>query len=252
MVGPSTLGPAGVVALAPQTPGTPRGIRYAALALSTAAVVLSGCGGAAASTEITTTAPGDSPRTVRYMAQPPDPAQARGLLAALPIRVEDNGAHYDRDDWGDWRTRAGCDTREQVLIRDGQDVTTGANCTITGGRWTSTYDGISHTDPADLEIDHRVPVREAQRSGARGWTREQRAEFYNDLANLTPITASVNSSRSDDDAGRWRPPDPGAWCGFATAYIATKHAYALHIDGAERDGLTAMLNACPADQGGAR
>jgi hypothetical protein len=91
---------------------------------------------------------------------------ARELLAALPVRVEDTGAHYDRDDWGDWTTRKGCTTREQILIRDGHNVTAGAGCQITTGRWDSPYDGQTTTTTRAVQIDHRVPPAEAVRHGA--------------------------------------------------------------------------------------
>lgn len=177
---------------------------------------------------------------------PADPTRAWELLAALPVRVEDTGAHYDRDQWGGWRTREGCSTRERVLIRDGHDVTTGEDCAVTGGRWRSVYDGQSVPTADGIEIDHRVAPAEATRSGARGWTREQRVRFFNDPANLLAVSAHINGSKSDDDPARWRPPHRDAWCGYAAAYVATKHTYRLAVDADEHAGLVALLNTCPA------
>lgn len=173
---------------------------------------------------------------------------ARAQLAALTVRVEDTGAHYNRGDWGGWTTSRGCTTREAVLIRDGQNVRTGAGCRVTAGRWVSTYDDTTITDPGAVQIDHRVPVKEAQRSGARSWTREQRARFYNDPNNLAAVSAHANTSKGDRDPGRWRPPARESWCGYATAYVAIKSTYRLTVDDRERAGLTAMLATC----GGAR
>ncbi|MFC5238047.1 HNH endonuclease family protein [Pseudonocardia zijingensis] len=174
----------------------------------------------------------------------PTVGRARELLAAIPVRVEDTGAHYDRDEWGDWTSSYGCDTRETVLIRDGHHVRTGSGCRVLSGTWPSPYDGATLTAPRRVDIDHRVPAAEAQRSGARNWTRAQRAAFFNDPTNLAAVSASANRSKGDDDPGRWRPPRRDAWCDYATAYITTKHSYRLHVDPAEHAALTAMLGTC--------
>ena len=197
-------------------------------------------GSPAAVADLAAARPGAAPATE------PDVARARELLAALPVRVEDTGAHYDRDQWGDWTTGVGgCDTREIVLIRDGRDVERGPGCRVMGGIWISPYDGAHTTTPSRVQIDHRVPLAEAQRSGARHWSRAQRVAFYNDPANLVAVSARANTSKGDQDPGQWRPTRRDAWCGYAAAYITTKHTWRLHIDPAEHAGLVAMLNTCP-------
>ncbi len=179
--------------------------------------------------------------------------QSRALLDTLPVRTEDTGAHYRRADWGGWtRTSAGrCDTRARVLLRDAApgSIRRGSGCRIAAGVWVSSYDRARIADPRGVQIDHRVPVREAQRSGARGWTPPQRAKFYNDPANLLAVSAHANTSKGADDPGSWRPPNRAAWCRYAGDYITTKHTYRLTVDPAERAGLVAMLNTCA---GGAR
>lgn len=176
---------------------------------------------------------------------------ARAQLAALTVQVEDTGAHYNRDEWGNWTTTRGCTTRETVLRRDGHNVRTTGDCRVTAGQWASTYDNATLTSPTAVQIDHRVPVKEANRSGARTWTRQQRERFYNDPANLVAVSGRSNTSKGDRDPGTWRPPARDSWCGYATAYIATKATYRLTVDDRERDGLISMLNTC-ATAGGAR
>jgi hypothetical protein len=80
--------------------------------------------------------------------------------------------------------------------------------------WTSPYDGARLRDPQGVQIDHRVPLAEAARSGAAGWTRSQRERFFNDPGN------------------------------YATVYTATKATYGLSVDPAECEALTAMLATC--------
>jgi Protein of unknown function (DUF1524) len=176
----------------------------------------------------------------------PGSSDAGRALAALTVRPEDTGAHYRRADWGDWSTHPGsCSTRAIVLQRHATSVTTGPGCRITSGRWVSPYDQAVLTDPARLDIDHRVPLAEAARSGTRDWDRAQRARFANDLDNLVAVSATANRSKGDSDPGRWRPSNRDTWCGYAAGYIATKTRYQLTIDPREHDGLTTMLTACP-------
>jgi hypothetical protein len=226
--------------------------RALALALTAAALTLTGC-----HTHPSTAAPATTPSAIAPSTDPrpadaPADGEARALLDTLPVRVEDTGAHYRRADWGDWAHPAhgGCDTRARILIRDAQPDTMrrGAGCRITAGTWTSSYDGVRVTDPTGVQIDHRVPLREAARSGARGWSATRRAHFYNDTTNLIAVSARSNEGKGDSDPGRWRPPNHAAWCAYATAYITTKYTYGLTVDPAERAALAAMLATCPAGQ----
>lgn len=170
-------------------------------------------------------------------------------LAAVAVRVEDTGAHYDRDAWGDWTSRDGCDTREQILIAQGRGVQRGKGCTPVCPEsgpacWTSPYDGVTARERADLQIDHRVPVKEAMRSGARTWSAAQRSRFYTDPANLVAASVHSNTSKGDRDPGVWRPTNRTSWCDYATAYTATKRTYGLSVDQREHDALVSMLGTC--------
>lgn len=170
-----------------------------------------------------------------------------GPMLSLTVRPEDTGAHYNRDEWGGWTPRGGgCDTRETVLRRAGLNIQLGPNCRVTSGTWISAYDGIELHTPAQVQIDHIVPVREAARSGARTWTRKRRAEFYNDLANLIAVSAASNTAKGDRDPARWLPPKTQARCDYAQIYIATKARYGLTVDQAEHDALAHVLDTnCP-------
>lgn len=164
-------------------------------------------------------------------------------LDALTVRVEDTGAHYDREAWGDWTVEGGCDTRERVLKTQGRDVRTGAGCKITAGTWVSSYDGVTVTRAGDLDIDHIVPVKEANRSGARNWDAARRSAFYNDTDNLVAVTARSNRSKGDDDPAKYLPAHDR--CGYATRYVAVKVEYRLSVDQAEHDALETVLRHCP-------
>jgi hypothetical protein len=167
------------------------------------------------------------------------------LLGQLTVAVEDTGAHYDRAAWGDWIGQGkSCDTRAIVLQHQGSEVQSGASCKIASGKWTSAYDGVVVTNARDLDIDHIVPVKEANRSGARNWSTEQRAKFYNDSENLIAVSASSNRSKGDSDPAKWRPQSRAYWCDYATSYAGTKIRYHLTVDQDEKAALQQMLGTC--------
>jgi len=97
-------------------------------------------------------------------ALPPTPHSAkhdRAALQKLTVAVPGSLAGYGRPKFGSgWTTTAGCDSREQVLKRDGKQVTTGMGCRITSGRWRSVYDAKVIRSASKLDIDHIVPLAE--------------------------------------------------------------------------------------------
>jgi hypothetical protein len=183
----------------------------------------------------------------RQSAHTPEAAPAGApadLLAQLTVAVEDTGAHYNRADWGDWVGQGNsCDTRALVLQHQGASVDSRAGCKVAGGLWTSPYDGVVVTNPRELDIDHIVPVKEANRSGARNWSPELRATFYNDSANLVAVSASSNRAKGDSDPAHWRPVRT-YWCVYATSYAGVKVHYHLAVDLDEKAALSQMLGTC--------
>lgn len=175
-----------------------------------------------------------------------------GPLAALPIVPEDTGAHYDRDDWPHWREQGeGCDTRQLVLRQQGHAVRVGADCTVLAGEWVSAYDGVTVTDPTELDVDHVVPLAEVARSGRivdghrvgpRTWSRDQRTAYANDVDGLVAVTTSSNRSKGDDDPGRWLPDHDR--CHYVSWWIEVKTRYRLSVDQPEHDALATVLTAC--------
>jgi hypothetical protein len=144
----------------------------------------------------------------------------------------------------------GCDARADVLIDESltpAQVDRTGTCAVVAGDWRSRYDGIGVSDPAELDIDHLVPLGEAWRSGGREWNSEQRTAYANDVDHpdqLVAVTAGSNRSKGDQDPANWRPTDRSAWCWYATAWIDVKHRWALSVDTFERDALAQMLATC--------
>src|SRR4029079_9681282 len=85
----------------------------------------------------------------------PSASTAMSRLNALTVAAESHGSTYNRDLFPHWITITGsCNTREQVLKRDGSGVAVDSGCYPTSGSWYSPYDGATWTNPSDIDIDH--------------------------------------------------------------------------------------------------
>jgi hypothetical protein len=175
------------------------------------------------------------------------PGTAAAVLASLVVAGESGGT-YDRTDfltaWLD-ADHDGCDTRREVLIAESRvPVTRTGTCTVTAGEWLSYVDGAVWTNPADVDIDHTVPLKEAFQSGAAAWTAARRSAFANDLGydgSLNAITDNVNASKSDRDPAEWLPSGAAARCEYAVRYVTVKARWSLAVDPGERAALANVL-----------
>ncbi|KAI1764609.1 hypothetical protein GGR53DRAFT_305624 [Hypoxylon sp. FL1150] len=177
----------------------------------------------------------------------PSASSAKSQLTSLTVASSADTTTYDRDLFPTWDTITGtCNTREYVLKRDGTNVVVGSDCYPTSGTWTSPYDGGVWTAPADVDIDHMVPLKNAWISGASKWTTAKRERFANDVTRpqLWAVTDNVNSSKGDKSPDSWKPPLASFYCTYASAYVAVKSYWALTITSAEKTALTSMLNTC--------
>ncbi|SDH08634.1 HNH endonuclease family protein [Nonomuraea jiangxiensis] len=176
----------------------------------------------------------------------PSAATATSRLAALPVAAESHGSTYDRDLFPHWSTVSGsCNTREEVLKRDGTNVVTNSSCAAVSGSWFSPYDGATWTAASDVDIDHMVPLAEAWASGAWSWTTARRQQFANDLGGpqLWAVTDNVNQSKSDQDPAEWQPRSAER-CRYARAWIQVKWYWGLSADSTEKAALSSMLASC--------
>jgi hypothetical protein len=177
----------------------------------------------------------------------PSKATAQAALNALTVAAQGSTSGYSRDLFPHWITISGsCDTRETVLQRDGSSVTTNSSCTATSGSWFSRYDGATWSAASDVDIDHVVPLAEAWRSGASGWTTSRRQSFANDLTRpqLIAVTDNVNQSKGDQDPSTWQPSRTAYRCTYAKMWIASKSFWGLRLQSSEKSALQTMLNTC--------
>ncbi|MFF4757272.1 HNH endonuclease family protein [Streptomyces sp. NPDC001292] len=188
----------------------------------------------------------NGPAASAALPTPVSAATARSYLASLTVSTE-NRTGYDRTLFPHWITISGkCDTRETVLMRDGSNVVTDANCASISGSWYSTYDGVTLTDSSSLDIDHVVPLAEAWDSGAGKWTTAQRQAFANDLTRpqLIAVSASSNRSKGDKDPAEWMPTQTSYRCTYVRAWVQVKYYYNLSVDTAEKSALQNYLAVC--------
>ncbi|WP_331461171.1 HNH endonuclease family protein [Micromonospora tarapacensis] len=177
----------------------------------------------------------------------PSYSTAVSRLNSLSVAAESHQSSYSRDLFPHWITITGaCNTREQVLKRDGSNVVVNSSCYPTSGSWYSPYDGVTRTNPADISVDHVVPLAEAWRSGAWAWSTSRRRTYANDLGGpeLWAVTGSVNSSKGDRDPAAWKPPRTAFHCTYARAWIQVKWYYGMSVNSAEKSALGTMLNSC--------
>ena len=156
---------------------------------------------------------------------------------------------YNRADWPQWIDEDGdCqDTRQEVLIQESLVAPTldARGCRVVAGRWRDEYTGVVYADPAGLEIDHRVPLVNAHRSGGWAWDRSRKRDYANDLidpAHLVAVGAATNRSKGDRGPEAWRPPLRERWCHYATAWRDIKQRWDLATSADEERAVREM---CP-------
>jgi len=190
-----------------------------------------------------------APTTTTTAAVPVAGSSVLEQLAAIRI-VPEYTVGYDRDLFPHWKDLDGdgCDTRREVLIRDSQTkVVVGSSCTVSSGTWYSPYDGVTWTNPSDVDIDHVVALNEAWQSGAYAWSPAQRTNYANDLTDdrtLLAVTDSVNQSKSDKDPTEWLPPLASYRCTYLANWVSVKARWSLSMDEGEHAAVKSALAGC--------
>jgi hypothetical protein len=175
-------------------------------------------------------------------------------LVPLTIASSSHQDTYNRAaDFGGFVAVDGCkNSRAILLIRTSRvpvTFTSSAECTVKTGRWTDPWSGTTTTVAHDLQVDHTVPLANAWRSGAWAWTHEQRIAYANDLADtdhLVAILSSENEAKGDDGPDQWKPPNPAAWCRYATAWDRIDAKWHLSVTPAEWNAIVTMAATCKA------
>ena len=236
------------------------------------AVVATGCGSASgqsgvdrrtSTTRKTTTTPTTSrastTTTTAAIGNVDPPSTSTGPSGAASVAVDRlvvaapalDLAPYRRKAFGngwDYDPASKCNTRERVLIAESLvPATVDDKCHPQRGQWRSAYDGVTTTNPADVEIDHLVPLADVWRAGGAAWPADRREAYANDLTDpntLLAVTTRTNRSKSDSTPDQWLPPDRMEWCTYATAWVEVKARWQLTVTAPEKATLVQVLQGC--------
>jgi Protein of unknown function (DUF1524) len=177
-------------------------------------------------------------------------ATARKELASLKEHTAGSMSGYARDEFGPaWKDvdHNGCDTRNDILARDLDDVKKRNTCVVVSGHLDDPYTGKSITfakaKAFEVQIDHIVPLGLAWKMGASHWSEDKRTELANDRDNLLAVWSRPNEQKSDKGPSEWQP-RKAFQCTYAEKFIAVADEYGLPVTGADHDELDDMLDTC--------
>lgn len=178
------------------------------------------------------------------------------VLNSLAVKGRAPKTGYDREMFGPaWADvdRNGCDTRNDILLRDMQDVIFKPgtkDCVVASGTLLDPFSGTEilfqrgQDTSSAVQIDHVVPLSLAWQTGAQQMSDAQRVEFANDPLNLLAVDGPLNGQKSDSDAASWLPPNKAFRCEYVTLQVQVKAKYGLWVTSPEKDAMTRVLNDC--------
>jgi len=142
----------------------------------------------------------------------------------------------------------GCDTRNDILTRDLDDVRTSNGCKVVDGVLRDEYTGESVPfEPGHaIQIDHRVSLGNAWATGAQQISYDDRVALANDPLNLIAVKGAANQQKSDGDYATWQPKQKSYRCEYVAAQVQVKAKYDLWVTPAEHDAMVTTLNTCGA------
>ncbi|GGP57887.1 lipoprotein [Streptomyces variabilis] len=240
--------------------------RAGGAAAAVAVVLLAGCesipdvdvpasgGSGAPAPDGRAASPLENPDGTRPGLAPVRDAQERAEAAALIDKVATKGrgpkTGYDRDEYGyAWMdtadgvplARNGCDTRNDILQRDGQELRfrSGSDCVVVSLTLADPYTGKTiewrKQKAAEVQIDHVVPLSYSWQMGASRWSEGKRRQLANDPLNLLPVDGSANSAKSDSGPASWLPPSKGIRCAYAVRFAQVAVKYEMPVTKADKE-----------------
>lgn len=247
-------------------------LRHTAPAVTAAVALLAGCeglqdtgspaggGSGAAAPGGHAVSPLDNPDGTGPGLAPVTGEKNRAAAVALIEKVATKGrgpkTGYDRDEFGyAWMdtadgvplARNGCDTRNDLLRRDGRDLRfrSGSDCVVVAMTLADPYTGTTiewrKQRAAEVQIDHVVPLSYGWQMGASRWPEAKRERLANDTLNLIPVEGRANSAKSDSGPAAWLPPNKGVRCAYAVRFAQVALKYEMPVTPADR---RMMLEQC--------
>lgn len=174
-----------------------------------------------------------------------DRAEAWALIEKVATKGRGPRTGYDRDEFGyAWMdsapggipfARNGCDTRNDLLQRDGEDLRfrSGSDCVVMSMRLNDPYTGRTidwtKSRATEVQIDHVMPLSYDWQMGAARWTEGKRQDIANDPLNLMPVDGPTNSSKGDSGPAAWLPPNKQIRCSYAVRFAQVSLKYELPV-----------------------
>ncbi len=184
-----------------------------------------------------------------------DKARARALIQRVATKGRGPKTGYSRAQFGyAWMDSApgvpyahnGCDTRNDVLKRDGTDLRfrDGSDCVLMSLTLDDPYTGkIIHWTKAKattIQIDHVMPLSYDWQMGAAQWTKDKREDIANDPLNLLPVDGPSNEAKSDSGAASWLPPSRVIRCSYSVRIAQVSLKYQLPVTSADKQAMLAQ------------
>lgn len=181
--------------------------------------------------------------------------EALDLLETLDVKGRAPKTGYDRKAqfgpaWEDVDDN-GCDTRNDILLRDLIDITVDDRCRVLTGVLNDPYTGkridfVRGADTsAEVQIDHVVALMDAWQKGAQQMTPAERLGFANDPLNLLAVDGAANQQKGAGDAATWLPKNKAFRCEYVARQIEVKAKWGLWVTTAERVAMQVVLSGCP-------
>jgi hypothetical protein len=185
-----------------------------------------------------------------------DRKRARELVETVQTKGRGSKTGYEREKFGyAWKdtvdgiplARNGCDTRNDLLARDGRGLEReqGDDCVVTSMTLNDPYTGKtidwSKQDATEVQIDHVMPLSYDWQMGASRWSESEREQIANDPLNLIPVDGPSNSSKSDSGPASWLPPDKKIRCAYSVRFAQVSLKYDLPVTAPDKE---TMLEQC--------
>ncbi|MEU5614280.1 HNH endonuclease family protein [Streptomyces sparsogenes] len=178
-----------------------------------------------------------------------DRAAAQRLIDQLLTKGRGPRTGYERDEFGyAWMdtadgvplARNGCDTRNDLLKRDGRRLLfrSGSDCVVVSMTLHDPYTGKTiewrKQRAAQVQIDHVVPLSYSWQMGSSRWPKSKREQLANDVLNLIPVEGRANSAKGDSGPASWLPPSKPVRCAYAVRFAQVALKYALPVTTADK------------------
>ncbi|WP_043487033.1 MULTISPECIES: HNH endonuclease family protein [Streptomyces] len=190
------------------------------------------------------TKPGLAPITTKA-----DRAVAERIIDQLVTKGRGPRTGYERDKFGyAWMdtadgvplARNGCDTRNDLLQRDGQRLRfrSGSDCVVVAMTLHDPYTGKTiewrKEKAAEVQIDHVVPLSYSWQMGSSRWPKSKREQLANDVLNLIPVEGRANSAKGDSGPASWLPPNTAIRCAYAVRFAQVALEYEIPVTAADQ------------------